>query len=132
VYREIRAEMGKGEGIKEQVLSGSKIDQWFKPEQSAGAEDPLIPGMGKSKKKLPSLGAPPIGGAPKPPPAKPKPGLPGGDMGGGAMPPAPKAPLDVKAPPTPGSSVAPMESPAALPPTPKAPGSENAPGVGGL
>ena len=127
VYRQIREELGKMEGVREQVLGGTKVENWEKPDE--GLEETAPGAMSPSFKKKPpmSMGG---GGAGPSPEKKDKPKLPS-DIGGGAGPaPSPKAPLDVKTPPAAPPGMSPMAPTTGLPPVPIVPGGEKAPGMG--
>ena len=128
LYRQIRDELGKLEGVREQILGGSKVEEWTKPDE--GLEETAPGAMSPSFKKKPPMGGGAGGGSsPEKKDNKTKGPL---DMGGGPGPaPAPKAPLDVKTPPAAAPGMSPMTPAMGLPPAPTAPGGEKAPGMGG-
>lgn len=123
LFRRVREEIGTAEGIREQVLSGKKSDEWLSvevPEEGApgsSAGGPPKPG----KKSLPPMG----GGGGAPSGEKPKMPKPPSDMGGGSMPPSPP-PVSTPSPaPVPGA----MSGMGEVSPMPTAPGGESAPGM---
>jgi hypothetical protein len=138
LYRDVRNDLGRSEGVREQVLAGTKVEKWSQPEsieEELAVGGPAMPGGPKKGPAAPPGG----GGAPPKPkaPEKPKvpgvapgaaPGAPAGAPAGapGGMATGPKPPA-----PFPGA-MAPAPAMPALPPLP-APisGGEGAPGMGG-